>query len=143
MPANVAALVEEIARCLSEGRLDDLASLHRFPCAFEARGRLDVFLRPADLAAAVGRWRERKWRRGVRRISARVVARDLGPEGRRCRAWVQWTDHLADGTAEDGGTDLLFLSGHDRGALAVEMIDFLSLPAPPDAKREAPLSAAG
>ena len=136
------ALAEEIAGCLSDWRLDALAALHRIPCAFEAHGRLEVFCRRPDLAAAVRRWRTETWARGVRRISARVVAQDLGRSGR-CRAWVEWTHHRADGSAEDGGTDLLYLARDPGGALCVEMIDFLSLPAAEETEREAALSAAG
>jgi hypothetical protein len=133
---RVSPFLDRLARLLSEGRTEDFARLHHFPVAYEAHGTLRVFLRPADLAQAVGDWRERQWGRGVREVVARVAAQDLGRSGR-VRVWAEWTHRMADGTTESGGTDLLYLSHNERGGLAVEMIDFLSLPAPQEAPEEA------
>lgn len=139
MSAEIDELARAMARLITENRLDALAGLHLFPCAYEARGAMQVLHDPAALARVVGTWREAQWAQGVRRIEAQVVARDAR-RGPRLRAWVRWVHHLESGTVEDGGTDLLYLHRTPGGRLAVEMIDFLSLPDP--AERAPALAAA-
>lgn len=126
---RVSAFLDRMASLLSEGHLEAFAQLHRYPAVYEAQGTMRIYLRPEDLIRTVGEWRRNQWARGVRTITARVAAQDLGRSGR-IRVWAEWTHHLADGTTTDGGTDLLYLSRCPGGCLAIEMIDFLSQSAP-------------
>lgn len=130
MASEVHTLVRRLAGSLTSGDMVGMARLHRFPCPFHAYGRTKVYADPAALMRGVALWREERWRKGTRQIEGRITALDL-PRSQRLRVWVHWTHAMADGSVREVGTDLLFLT-RIEGPWLIEMVDFLTLPAPLD-----------
>ncbi len=118
------------AALLAAGHYELLAAEHAYPLTVYLRGEPQVIARPADLADFFRRLHAALRAAGLARLTARVTAEELAPNGR-SRCWTDWYG------AGDGAPVLVLQTvcycRHRGGTATTEMVEVtrldLTLPA--------------
>jgi hypothetical protein len=124
VPERVGDHFDRLARLWFEGRLDELARLHAFPCPYQIGGELVVMRNAPALEAWLDWHRMRLLDLGLSAIRARVSAVEM-PQQERFRAWVRWTCLFGDGAPPKEFAGVYYLSRRAQAGTRIEMVDIL------------------
>jgi hypothetical protein len=125
MPRTVKAICERFAEFVTSGDVGALADMHVFPCPFVVEGRMIVLPDRPSFMIASAIWTAQLAQQGVRRYSNEIMAQEL-PRGTQFRVWLRWLHHMADGSVQEAGTDVVYLARQPDGRLLVEMVEIVN-----------------
>ncbi len=122
---RVQELIQWRADLLMAGRSDDLAGEYVFPLAMYLGKTPLVVPDRAQLAMVLDQVCANHRARGVRHLTARVVAMDLPRQGR-FRVWASYHEQDVSGRAVGQSTGVLYCRLTEQG-IRTEMVDYTRL----------------
>jgi hypothetical protein len=127
-PLSVTALMTRLGQLFMADRLEEATRFWTFPCPVEVAGELTVMPDARALEGFFRRRRELAREMGLLDMTPHVIAVEVPRDGR-FRAWLRWRYAFADRTEEDSHASVYFMVRKRSGALVIEMMDIVRVPA--------------